>query len=118
MNKYDFFMIFILFSLSLVFYFILNSGASASIALVKYDGEIIKEIDLSKPGSNLYEVQGANGKVVIETLDGKIRVIEETSPYNICSKMGWSSSESDIIVCLPNKVVIELVSTEVDTIIY
>lgn len=118
MNKFDYIMIFSLFFISLLFYFILNDGNKASVALVKYDGVVIKEIDLNKSGSNLYEFDGANGKVVIETLDGKIRVIEETSPYNICSKMGWSSSENDIIVCLPNKIVVELLSNEVDTIIY
>lgn len=54
----------------------------------------------------LYIVTGINGDVVIEYKDNKVRVIDETSPKNICQAQGWSSSPLTPITCLPNNIVI------------
>ena len=47
---------------------------------------------------------------MIEVLDYKIRVVEENSPLHLCSKQGFIDKSYETIVCLPNKVVIKLVS--------
>lgn len=82
-------------------------------AHVYYENKVIKEIDLYI--DNIYEVDGYNGKVVIEVKNKKIRVKEETSRLHLCSKQGWSDTS---IVCLPNKIIIKIDSNnELDAII-
>lgn len=54
---------------------------------------------------NFFYLKGGLGIVVIEYKDKKVRVIREKSPYNICSKQGFSNVAP--IVCLPNFVTIE-----------
>lgn len=63
---------------------------------------------------NKFYVLGALGVVEIEYKDHKVRVSEEKSPYNICSRQGFSDIAP--IVCLPNFVTIEF-SNDTDVII-
>lgn len=63
-----------------------------------------------------YVILGNLDYVLIEYKNNKIRVVEETSPYNICSNQGASNNAP--IVCLPNLVTISFGKTdEVDVII-
>ncbi len=105
MNKYDIGLLVFIFFFVIGFYLFSNKNKDPLMALVKYNGEVIKEIDLSLHETRVYEVMGDNGKVVIEAEFGRVRIIEETSPLNICSKMGW---RSDVLVCLPNRIVVEM----------
>lgn len=57
-----------------------------------------------------FEVQGANGPVVIEAQKNQVRVLQERSPKHLCSIQGWASQTFLPIVCLPNKTVIEIVA--------
>lgn len=113
MNKNDIKLIIIIFVfIILLSIFLYKPKHSASLANVYYDSELILTIDLNK--DNIYEVSGYNGIVKIEVKNKKIRVIEETSNYNICSKQGYIENEGDSIICLPNKIIIELPSNEID----
>lgn len=64
-----------------------------------------------------YFVKGKLGYVKIQynPTTKKIRVVEETSPYNICSNQGYSSEAP--IVCLPNYVSIKFSKSELDEIV-
>ncbi len=88
-------------------------------ALVYYENNLLKTIDLTNKDVNEYVVKGYNGDVVIETKHNNIRVKEEISPLNICSKQGWVSSPYQVIVCLPNKVIIKIETNteEIDAIV-
>lgn len=56
----------------------------------------------------IYCVQGELGVVVIEYINGKVRVIEETSPQNICQLQGETDSPAKPITCLPNYISITI----------
>ena len=87
-------------------------------AYVYYEDKLVLTIDLKETGTRTYQVDGALGKVVLETESQKIRVIEENSPNHICSKQGYISKSYEVLVCLPNKVVVKLESDqEIDTIV-
>jgi hypothetical protein len=60
----------------------------------------------------IYCVQGELGVVVIEYFDGKVRVIEETSPQNICQLQGETDSPVKPITCLPNYISITIKTEE------
>ncbi len=114
MKKNDFILILILLVIILILILFINLNQQpADIAYVYYESTLIKEIDLKI--NNTYEVEGFNGKVVLEVLNNQIRVTEETSNYNICSNQGFISKSNQQIVCLPNKILIEIGGNEIDT---
>lgn len=62
-------------------------------------------VSIDTEGS-IYTITGTNGNVVIQYKNNRVRVIDETSPQNICQAQGWSGSPLMPITCLPNNVVI------------
>lgn len=77
----------------------------------------LKEGDGVLVYNDSYFVKGKLGYVKIHynSLTKKIRVVEETSPYNICSNQGYSNDAP--IVCLPNYVSIKFSKSELDEIV-
>ncbi len=53
---------------------------------------------------HVYCVNGELGVVVIAYEAGQVRVIEETSPQNICQIQGATDSPMKPLTCLPNRV--------------
>ena len=113
MNRNDIKLIIIVLVITIILFSLSLFQKKASIANVYHENDLILEIDLSI--NKTYEVDGDNGKVVIEVLNKQIRVIAENSPYHLCSKQGFISNSGQSIVCLPNKIIIELPNTELDT---
>lgn len=81
-------------------------NANAAVAIVTHRDREVLRIDMSENG--LYKLVGDEGPMVIEVSQGAIRVKEEVSPLNYCSLQGWVSKTRTPIVCLPNRVVIEV----------
>lgn len=77
--------------------------------------KLLKEKEGVLVFENYYFVKGKLGYVKIEYNKKRIRVVEETSPYNICSSQGYSSNAP--IVCLPNYVSIKFSKSVLDDII-
>lgn len=121
MNKQDLYLILIIITICIVLYLIFNYVIKneANKAYVYYDNDLILTIDLNVDEEREYSVDGYNGKVVIQTKKGQIRVKEEESPLHLCSKQGWVSSSVEPIICLPNKIMIKIESTddEVDAVV-
>ncbi len=113
MNRNDIKLIIIVLVITIILFSLSLFQKKASIANVYHENDLILEIDLSI--NKTYEVDGDNGKVVIEVLNNQIRVIAENSPYHLCSKQGFISNSGQSIVCLPNKIIIELPNIELDT---
>lgn len=110
MNKYDAIVCFICLVVGCTGLIVISlfSNNDDLIAIVSYDGNVVLEIDLNI--DDVYEVDGYLGTVEIEVLNNKIRVVDETSPLNICSKQGFVDDVITPIICLPNKIIIELKS--------
>jgi len=107
MNKNDFKLIIIVIIVVVILFSIyLISNQKTSKALVYFDNEIILTIDLNV--DKFYTVKGELGDVLIEVKNNKIRVVEENSQYHLCSKQGFVSKSNESIICLPNKIIIEL----------
>ena len=113
MNKNDKLLIIILLLALLIVLIIIKLSASFSnkIANVYYENEIILKIDLSSDEQE-YVVKGYNGDVKIRAGNGKVKVIEETSDKHLCSKQGYIEESYEMIVCLPNKIVIKITSDD------
>ncbi len=85
-----------------------------TVAVIKQDGAVLAEIDLtSLTQTYTLPVEGDNGlwnRVVAQ--QGRICVEEASCPDQVCVHQGWISDSSVPIVCLPNKLVVEIVGEE------
>jgi hypothetical protein len=59
-------------------------------------------------------VESSFGYNVVEVSEGRVRVSEADCKNQICVNTGWSSSEGQIITCLPHQLVVEIVSDPAD----
>ena len=81
-------------------------------AVIIHDDEVIMELDLSVDKEiELYELE--NGKtleyrMIIIVKDNKIWVEENECPNHDCIKEGKKSKVGDVIICLPNKIIIRI----------
>ncbi|MDD2181262.1 MAG: NusG domain II-containing protein [Bacilli bacterium] len=120
MNKSDIKLIIglILFSIIMIGFIIITKNDDKKIAKVYYENNLILMIPLEPEKKEIYTVQGYNGDVRIEVNNQRLRVIEEDSPLHLCSKQGFIKETYETIVCLPNKVVIEIeASTDLDAVV-
>ncbi len=122
MNKSDLKLIIVIILIAIIILFmvaIFNNNSNKK-ALIYYDNDLVLTIDLTEKEKKEYFVDGYNGVVKIITEDGKIKVDEEESPLHLCSKQGFIDKTYETIVCLPNKIVIKIVSSktnDLDTIL-
>jgi len=69
----------------------------------------IKRVRLSSKPQTII-APGLLGTTRIEIKGKKVRVISSPCPEKICVKMGWKSKNGETIVCVPNKVVVKIIS--------
>ena len=85
--------------------------APSPIARITRDGVLLEEINLNQvdaPRSFVLEDESGSNTVAVEK--GRIRVSEADCPDQVCVNQGWISSEAVPIVCLPHKLMIEIVN--------
>jgi hypothetical protein len=75
-------------------------------ALVFQADQLIEEVDLKKDGT----LALLNGKMLLDETDGSIRVKKSNCPHGACVRMGWIRHGGQQIICVPNKVIIEIES--------
>jgi len=82
------------------------------IAIITQDGKVIREVELTDHTENEQFMIKGNGKQynLIEVENEQIRIKEDNSPDQIGVKMGWKSMPGETIICLPHKVLIEIVA--------
>ena len=92
------------------------TAASGTRAVITKDNVKVAELSLSK--DSMTKVGG----MLIEVKGGRIRVASSDCPKHICSHAGWISKPGQSLVCLPNKVLIEIPSkhgsADYDTVSY
>lgn len=84
--------------------------------VIQVNGKTINEIQLNKSEKpNVYKFT-FNGNIgYIEIKNESVRMLEmdkEICPEKICSDTGWISKGYQTIVCLPNKIVVSIVSSK------
>ncbi|MFH1776851.1 MAG: NusG domain II-containing protein [Candidatus Omnitrophota bacterium] len=52
-------------------------------------------------------------KMQVEVKRGRVRVVRADCPEHVCMNMGWIKYPDQTIVCVPNKVLVEIVSADV-----
>ena len=91
--------------------FIKNSatGYNDKYISIQVDGKEYKKVifDKSLIGKNI-PIETQFGYNLIEIGDGNVRVIEASCPDELDVKQGYISMPGEIIVCLPNRLVVEI----------
>lgn len=110
-SKFDIFLIALILFFSIasvlrVTYSRIKQSAQARTALIYEKDKLIEEVPLK--GERIITL--AAGQMQIEVKGGKIRVRKADCPQHICMNMGWIEYAGQSIVCVPNKVVIEIKS--------
>ncbi len=111
MKRFDLIIIIVLIVLVLVsFQFIKayqNKDYSEKYVQISVDGKKVKEIPLND--NETFTVKTEFGTNVIKVENGKVHVHEADCPDKICIKDGYIDKPGEILVCLPNKVVVEII---------
>ncbi len=84
-----------------------RSGIARSV-LVYQEGRLVKKLDItgyareSLPGNHME----------IEVDHGRVRVVRSDCAKQICVHTGWISLPGEVIVCVPNKTLLEIPGNE------
>ncbi len=86
----------------------MNSASDGLTVTIRQDNEVVATLPLDEDAT--YAVQGEDGGttnlVVIE--DGTVHMEEADCPDQLCVKQGKISYAGDSLICLPNRVVVEI----------
>ncbi len=83
-----------------------NSYAGNRHVVVKVAGKSVPELPLES--NTTRTVTGPRGETVIVIEDGKARIVESACPNHFCINMGAISIPGEIIVCVPNQVIVSI----------
>ena len=102
---------FILLAISLVFIFAIANSAVSTVAAISVDGAQIFTINIEQNESEAFTIVSPNGINEILVEGGMVRMIYANCPDQYCLRMGAISGIFQTIVCLPNRVIVEIQNT-------
>jgi hypothetical protein len=73
-------------------------------AVVYHEGKLLEHLSLDKDR----EIVLLKGKMILEIKDERVRVKKSDCPRQICVSRGWIKRPGQVIVCVPNKILIEI----------
>jgi hypothetical protein len=77
--------------------------------LIEIDGKLYRKVSLGKDGPNLkITVPVTHGENTVEINRDKARMLYADCPDGDCVRQGFISRPGQMIVCLPNKMVIKI----------
>lgn len=103
-------LIFTILITSLLAYLFINNGNEIDvIANIFYDNQLMETIDLSEFHEETEYIFVFDEKEITFILDyNKIKVLNVDCPQEICKHQGFITLETEMIICMPNKVLVTL----------
>lgn len=84
-------------------------------ATIKVDGEIHNTIDLPTTSEEKFIIQTENGTNTILVNNNEINIVHADCKDELCVKQGSISKIGKTLICLPNKLIIEIKGDEYDS---
>lgn len=83
-------------------------------AVLSVDGQEIKSFPLvAGAKSYTYRYEDADGDYNLIAVDGRrIRIVEASCGDQVCVQRGWIEKSKETIVCLPHKLIIEVIASD------
>lgn len=97
---------------TLVYAKTLNSSSSE--VVICSEGREVARYPLNGEARRV-DISGPLGKSVVEISSDKARMFDSPCPRKICCAQGWIASPDRAIICIPNRVVIKIESTNTKT---
>ena len=83
-----------------------DSGNSGNLVIYK-NGLVIKEASLSE--NKIIKLPVDSGNISIEIKPGNgVHILESSCPAKVCVHTGWIKRPGETIICLPNKILLEI----------
>lgn len=100
----------IIFSLLFAYYMAtVNKNLEKKYVSIQINGEEINTIEFSKDIiGETYVLETEFGINVLKFGDGEVKIIEASCPDQLCVKQGKIGQVGQLIVCLPNRLVVEI----------
>lgn len=87
-------------------------GEPGKVAVIKINGKEVDRFEIYKIDHKEKKYVPAKGQYnILEIEKGRIRDREDNSPDQIAVRTGWISEVGETAICLPHKLVIEIIST-------
>ena len=88
-------------------------------AVIYKDGVVIERVSLAASEERRFEERridlAPHGvAMVVAVRQGRVRVLSSSCRQQICVRKGWVAHAHDPIICIPNKITIEVTGTESD----
>ena len=114
-KKADILVIILIVIASFLIYFFTNKLPKEDVNISKkvvitVDGKIYKEVPLTKNTYEKIDINTVYGKNEVIIEKGEVHMHESNCQDKICMKMGKISIHGDSIICLPNRVMVKIVS--------
>ncbi|KXS43951.1 MAG: hypothetical protein AWU54_851 [Candidatus Frackibacter sp. T328-2] len=100
-------------------------NSDARYVVIEHNSQVVSKVRLVEGLEKKISLDLSSGKAEIVIKEGKVRILEmpkEVCPLGICSDTGWISRAGEMIVCMPNKIVVAIkskgVSQEPDAVVY
>jgi len=84
-------------------------------ATIKVDGKIHNTIDLPTTSEEKFIIQTENGTNTILVNNNEINIVHADCKDELCVKQGSISKIGKTLICLPNKLIIEIKGDEYDS---
>jgi len=110
----DIIIILLLFLSSFSVFFLLANNQTGSLAQLRVNGQVIKDFDLNKNQTWTYKSSDGDYNE-IQVKNHSIQVIKANCKDQVDVQRGAISKTGETIVCLPHKLVIEIISGQSNT---
>lgn len=90
-----------------------NNISTNAIVKISIKGKIYKTLSLNSVQT--IDIKTDLGTNVVEINNGKVRIKESDCLNQICVKEGWIKKSGQSLVCLPHKVIVEIVSGKAES---
>ena len=90
-------------------------GAAAALYAVIQNSDGFYQV-LSLGEDTTVTVTGSLGTNIIEVADGRVRCLESDCSNQTCVKQGWVSGRGQTVVCLPHKLIVQVVADPADAV--
>jgi hypothetical protein len=88
-------------------------------AVIYKDGVVIERVSLATSEERRFEERRVDLSphgvaMVVAVRRGRVRVLSSSCKQQICVRKGWVAHAHDPIICIPNKITIEVTGTDAD----
>jgi len=87
----------------------LGSNKRGNEVVILVNGREAERCSLNLKNPKTIRVEGILGESLIEIANGKVRMLFSPCSNHNCMARGWINKPGDIIVCVPNRVVVKVV---------